>query len=112
MKINDKEIQLCPEGYLQDPDDWNKDVAQALAENENLTLTDEHWQIFDSMREFYKENRVIPDVRHTTDSMLDLFGLAKKREAKAKLFKMFPYGYVKQACKIAGMRKPRGWSTG
>ena len=28
------------------------------------------------------------------------------------VFELFPYGYVKQACKIAGMRKPRSWSTG
>jgi len=24
----------------------------------------------------------------------------------------FAYGYVKQACKIAGMKRPRAWSTG
>jgi tRNA 2-thiouridine synthesizing protein E len=35
-----------------------------------------------------------------------------KKVAKTKLFEMFPYGYVKQTCKIAGMRRPRGWSTG
>jgi tRNA 2-thiouridine synthesizing protein E len=28
------------------------------------------------------------------------------------LFELYPYGYVKQACKIAGMRRPRAWSTG
>jgi len=28
------------------------------------------------------------------------------------VFDLFPYGYVKQACKIAGMKKPRAWSTG
>ena len=28
------------------------------------------------------------------------------------LFRLFPYGYVKQACKLAGMRRPRAWSTG
>jgi sulfur relay (sulfurtransferase) DsrC/TusE family protein len=28
------------------------------------------------------------------------------------VFELFPYGYVKQACKIAGMKRPRGWSTG
>jgi len=28
------------------------------------------------------------------------------------VFELFPYGYVKQACKIAGMKKPRAWSTG
>ena len=31
---------------------------------------------------------------------------------RERLFQLFPYGYVKQACKIAGMRKPRAWSTG
>jgi len=35
-----------------------------------------------------------------------------KKQAKQFLFKLFPYGYVKQACKIAGMQRPRGWSTG
>jgi hypothetical protein len=29
-----------------------------------------------------------------------------KKVAKTKLFEMFPYGYVKQTCKIAGMRRP------
>ena len=33
-------------------------------------------------------------------------------DAQKKLFELFPYGYVKQACKIAGMRRPRAWSTG
>jgi tRNA 2-thiouridine synthesizing protein E len=28
------------------------------------------------------------------------------------VFELFPYGYVRQACRIAGMRKPRSWSTG
>ena len=34
------------------------------------------------------------------------------KDAHKKLFELFPYGYVKQACKIAGMRRPRAWSTG
>ena len=35
-----------------------------------------------------------------------------KKQAKNKSFELFPYGYVKQACKIAGMKRPRAWSTG
>ena len=35
-----------------------------------------------------------------------------KKVAKDRLFQLFPYGYVQQACKIAGMIKPRAWSTG
>ncbi|MEO1941218.1 MAG: TusE/DsrC/DsvC family sulfur relay protein, partial [Candidatus Thioglobus sp.] len=51
------------------------------------------------------------DVRHIFKQLgvdLDI----SKKEAKAKLFSLFPYGYVQQACKISGMRRPRGWSTG
>ena len=35
-----------------------------------------------------------------------------KKGAKQQLFKLFPYGYVKQARKIADMQRPRVWSTG
>ncbi|WP_231363566.1 TusE/DsrC/DsvC family sulfur relay protein [Thioalkalivibrio sulfidiphilus] len=29
-----------------------------------------------------------------------------------RLYELFPYGYMQQVCKIAGMRRPRAWSTG
>jgi len=35
-----------------------------------------------------------------------------KKEANKLIFELFPYGYVKQACKIAGMKRPRTSSTG
>ena len=111
MKINDKEIELDPEGYLVHPEDWDHEVATALAKAEDLELDDDYWKVFDFMREYYDENGVAPDVRHTTKHMTVDFGLDKKG-AKAKLFTMFPYGYVKQACKASGMKRPRGWSTG
>jgi hypothetical protein len=33
-------------------------------------------------------------------------------DGTAVKFEFFPYGYLRQACKIAGMRRPRAWSTG
>jgi tRNA 2-thiouridine synthesizing protein E len=111
MRINNQDIELDPEGYLINPEDWNHDVANELANSENIKLEDDYWTVFDFMRKSYDENGVAPDVRHTTKQMVVDFGIDKKA-AKAKLFTMFPYGYVKQACKISGMRRPRGWSTG
>ena len=111
MQISGKDIEQDPEGYLVDPDDWNPEVAKMLAQEENLTLDDNHWHVFDFMRVYYTEHGVPPDVRHTSKQLGADFSLDKKT-AKAKLFKMFPYGYVKQACKISGMRRPRMWSTG
>ena len=111
MEINGKLIDLDPEGYLIHPEEWNREVANELAISESLELADDYWVVFDFMRAYYDEHGVPPDVRHTTKQMISDFNIDKKG-AKAKLFAMFPYGYVKQACKISGMKRPRGWSTG
>lgn len=96
------------EGYLVDPGDWNEDVAKALAQEENITLNDDHWDAVRFMREFYEENQVAADARFVIKHLAQRMG----KDAHKKLFELFPYGYVKQACKIAGMRRPRAWSTG
>ncbi|SFV83073.1 tRNA 2-thiouridine synthesizing protein E @ Dissimilatory sulfite reductase, gamma subunit [hydrothermal vent metagenome] len=111
MEVNGETIELDNEGYLIEPSQWDRDVAIELAKTENLELNDEHWIVFDLMRDFYNENGVAPDVRHIFKQLGVDLGISKK-EAKAKLFSLFPYGYVQQACKISGMRRPRGWSTG
>ncbi|HHL18743.1 MAG TPA: TusE/DsrC/DsvC family sulfur relay protein [Thiothrix sp.] len=105
------QVERDPEGYLIDPDDWSDEVAKALSEEENIALNDTHWKILKFMRHYYSEHGVIPDVRHVTE-YLATETQSNKKEAKKRLFKLFPYGYVKQACKIAGMKRPRAWSTG
>jgi tRNA 2-thiouridine synthesizing protein E len=96
------------EGYLIEPGDWDEDVAQALAAEENIVLNDDHWDAIRFMRDFYEENQVAADARFVIKHLAGRMG----KEAHKKLFDLFPYGYVKQACKIAGMRRPRAWSTG
>jgi len=107
----DTQVARDVEGYLVDPDDWNEQIARALAAAEGLELTDEYWAIIGFMRAYREQHKVIPDVRHVVGFMVDTRGYDKKA-AKKRLFKLFPYGYVKQACKIAGMQRPRAWSTG
>ena len=99
------------EGYVVNPDDWNRDLAREMAAEESLELTQDYWPILDFMREYWLENRVAPDVRHVLGYLVSEQGY-DKRSAKQHLFALFPYGYVKQACKIAGMQRPRAWSTG
>jgi tRNA 2-thiouridine synthesizing protein E len=99
------------EGYLVDPDDWDEETAKALAAEEKLALGDEHWRLLTFMREYYADRRLPPDVRHVVDHLAAAHGYDRKA-AKDLIFRLFPHGYVKQACKIAGMRRPRIWSTG
>ncbi len=107
----DTQVALDIEGYLVDPEDWNEEIARQMAAAEGLELTDEYWAIIHFMRAYWAEHKVIPDVRHVVGFMVDRYGYDKKM-AKKRLFELFPYGYVKQACKIAGMQRPRAWSTG
>lgn len=98
------------EGYLIEPDCWDETVAEQLASLEQVRLTDEHWQVLGFMRRYYDEHRVAADARFVIKFMSEEMGMGRK--ARNHLFKLFPYGYVQQACKIAGMKRPRGWSTG
>lgn len=99
------------EGYIVNPAEWNEQLAHELAAEEALELTEEYWEILNFMRDYWNEHKVAPDVRHVVKHLSNEQGL-DKASAKHKIFELFPYGYVKQACKIAGMQRPRGWSTG
>lgn len=99
------------EGYLVQTDDWDEDIARELAREEGIELNDTYWLVLKFIRGYYQEHGITPDVRHLI-SYLATENQCSKKVAKALVFELFPYGYVKQACKIAGMIKPRAWSTG
>jgi len=103
-------LRLDDEGYLVDPADWNERVAEMLALREQVALTEEHWAVIRFMREYYDGHQIAPDARHVMKHLAQVKGAEKSD--RNDLFRLFPYGYVKQACKIAGMRRPRAWSTG
>jgi dissimilatory sulfite reductase related protein len=98
------------EGYLVEPADWDEGVARQLSRQEGLELGDEHWRVLRFMRRYYDEHRVAADARFAVRFLADDLGYGRK--AHNHLFELFPYGYVRQACKIAGMKRPRAWSTG
>ena len=99
---------LDAEGYLVEPENWTEAVAEEFARQENIQLTDDHWDAIRFMREQYDENQIIPDARHVIKHLSNRLGT----DARKRLFELFPDGYVKQACRIAGMKRPRAWSTG
>jgi len=105
------QVSYDAEGYLTDPEQWDESVARALALEENIELDPAYWPVLHFMREYWSEHRVAPDVRHVVDFLVKT-GEFDKKTAKQHLFRLFPYGYVQQACKVAGMQRPRAWSTG
>jgi len=103
-------VEMDDQGYLVDPGDWSEALAEALAREEGIALSEAHWAVIRFIREWYAARRIAPDARHVIKHLAAWRG--EKSEGRNELFRLFPYGYVKQACRIAGMRKPRAWSTG
>ena len=95
------------DGYLIEPSDWSEAWAVETARSLGIVMTPEHWSAVRFMRAFQDEHRVSPDARFVMRHLTETFGADRNR-----LFELFPYGYPGQACKIAGMKRPRIWSTG
>lgn len=100
IEVNGKQIETDEDGFLVNLDDWNEDVALALAKTEQVDeLTDEHWILVNYLKNYYKEFGIAPMVR----KLVKESGLSLKR-----IYELFPTGPAKGACKIAGLPKPTG----
>jgi TusE/DsrC/DsvC family sulfur relay protein len=110
IQINRSEIETDDQGYLMDPETWDERVAQTLAQQAGVELGDEHHEILHYIRDYYDKHQVAVDARFVIKYIAEELGYG--RRARQRLYELFPYGYMQQACKIAGMRRPRAWSTG
>jgi len=100
LKVGDRVILLDEDGFLDNPSDWDEEVAKALAQTEDvLELTEEHWGIINYLRKYYAEFGVAPMVRKL---------LKDTGKTQAEIYDLFPSGPGKGACKIAGLPKPTG----
>lgn len=96
-EIAGKTLQVTEEGYLIDPAQWTKEVAQAIAAEEGITLTDAHWKIIDFLRKDFAETGVLASMRRINKTG----GIPTK-----DLYDLFPEGPLKKAARIAGLPKP------
>jgi len=95
-----KELEIDEDGFIQDPNEWDEEVAKDLAETEGVTdMTEDHWKLVKYLRDYYLKNGIAPMVRK----------LCKETGFKLKyVYKLFPSGPAKGACKVAGLPKPTG----
>lgn len=104
MIFNDQEIATDAQGYLLDSTVWNDQLAQAIAQLENITMSDEHWQVVYFVRDFYEQFNTSPAIRALVKAMEKKYG--KEKISSRYLYRLFPDGPAKQATKIAGLPKP------
>ncbi|WP_119353131.1 TusE/DsrC/DsvC family sulfur relay protein [Azohydromonas sediminis] len=106
IEVNGQTIETDEEGYLVNLSDWNEDVAAAIAKQENVEMTPNHWEVVNFLRQYYDEYQIAPAVRVLTKAIGKQLG--EEKGNSKYLYELFPYGPAKQACKIAGLPKPTG----
>ena len=106
IEVSGKTIETDEEGYIVNLADWSEDVANAIAKQENVEMTQNHWEVVNFLREYYNEFQIAPAVRVLTKAIGKKLGPDKGNSQY--LYELFPYGPAKQACKIAGLPKPTG----
>ena len=106
IEVNGKSIETDEEGYILNLSDWDEDIANELAKEEGIDMSENHWEVVNFLREYYDEYQIAPAVRVLTKAIGKKLG-PEKGNSKY-LYELFPYGPAKQACKIAGLPKPTG----
>ena len=103
---NGRVIETDEEGYLTNLSDWSEQIAGQLAGFDELELTAAHWEVIYFLRDYYTEYQIAPAVRILTRNIGKRYG--KEKGNSKYLYRLFPYGPAKQACKYAGLPRPTG----
>lgn len=98
--IADRPVELDAEGFLAHTDEWDEQVAAAIARDGGIAeLTPRHWLVVNFMRERYLATGTAPSIR----------ALGKESGVPVKeLYQLFPKAPAKLAARIGGIPKPRG----
>jgi tRNA 2-thiouridine synthesizing protein E len=101
IDVSGRRVELDGEGYLVNPSDWSEDVTKELAWLDNCELTDNHWEVINSVRDCYyhEEFQISPPVCVLIEAIGRKLG-HEKGNVKY-LYTLFPYGPAKRACKYA-----------
>ena len=97
-----RKSEVNERGFLTHPEQWTPEVAVAIAEAEGVVLTDTHWVVLNTIREFYAENEV-PVSYHVVCPVIDEALRPLRYSCVHAMKQLFPSGGIKQASRIAGV---------
>ena len=102
LEVNGKTLELDGNGNLVNPQDWDEDVAKALAAADDTMgeLTQEHWDVINYLRSMYFEENEQPMERVINKGMAKIWG---RKVSSKDLYVLFPGAPSKQGNRIAGL---------
>ena len=99
-EIAGKTIEFDEDGFMANAQEWNEQVAEALAADLGITpLSAGHWKVIRLCREDYAVQGDAPTLRRITK----VGGVPTK-----ELYQLFPKGPAKKVAYVAGLKKPSG----
>ncbi|MBM1181634.1 sulfurtransferase TusE [Pseudomonas lundensis] len=104
LTLDGRSIELDKDGYLADLNDWSPEVATALAVQNDIELTPDHWEILQLLRNFYDEFQLSPATRPLIKYTALKLGAEKGNSLH--LNRLFNGTPAKLAAKLAGLPKP------
>jgi len=100
IEIGGRTFVVDEEGFLQQPEIWNEEVAQLFATTEGIEeMSPEHWAVVNYIRGYWVQHGTAPLIRKITQTT----GINLRA-----IYSLFTSGPAKGACKIAGLPKPEG----
>lgn len=98
-------IDVDKDGYLKELNDWSERVADEMARQENIILSDKHWEMITLIREFYTTFELSPAMRPLVKFTATKLG--KEKGNSIYLMQLFPGSPAKLLSKFAGLPRPK-----
>ena len=106
MLSEDALANLCDaNGFLSDSDTWSDDIAQALAAQEGIALTEAHWEVLSLLRDYFAAFGDSPANRALVNYTKQQLGADKGNSLY--LMGLFPGSPARVGSRIAGLPKPK-----
>jgi TusE/DsrC/DsvC family sulfur relay protein len=99
-----KELERDGDGHLRDFAAWTPAWAEEQARADGLELTADHWQVIQVLRGYYEDFEIAPPIRALIEILRER--LQDARFSSRELYRLFPEGPSKQACRYAGLPRP------
>ena len=81
LEYEGKTIDLTETGFLSSIDDWNEGIAEVIAADEGVSLTQQHWDVINYLRdEFINNSGNQPNNRNMLKDMGAKWGKKVRRE--------------------------------
>jgi tRNA 2-thiouridine synthesizing protein E len=91
-------------GFPDAPESWSPALAEELAREMGIELTDEHWEVIRTLQGAYRDEPE-PPLRRLHEA---LEGRFSEQGCMKYLYVIFKGGPIARGCKLAGLTPPAG----